>query len=322
MGKPVDLSIIIVAYNVKDLVKKCLGYVKNSADTSAKEVVFVDNGSSDGTSEMIEAEFPEVRIVRSENNLGFGRANNLGHQEAGGRYVLLLNCDAFIGENTLQRTVDFMEKNPGCGILGCSIVDAKGHLRPSAMNFKTPWRHFVTHLGISCRLPHSAFFRGIDDMRWDRKYVYETDWVPGCFMLIRKSAIDDLEFFFREDFFMYSDDADICLRAKRKGWKVVCYPEDVVHIGGESSRRIEEMMGARDMVLKHMAESDFIYFRKNYNFFYAAEHLFLTVLMDMAQIIIKLVKGKGVSSIADNLKHLKIACKTAINTNFGRAGTH
>ena len=140
--KEIDLSIIVVAYNVKELCDECFRAIRASKDTLRKEILFVDNGSIDGTADHVAKNFPEVTLIRSPTNLGFIRANNLAYKQAKGRYVLMLNSDAFVCENTLQETVDFMRQHPKTGVVGARLVGRDGVLQPSARHFPTPTQEF------------------------------------------------------------------------------------------------------------------------------------------------------------------------------------
>ncbi len=274
--KNVDLSIIVVASNVKELVRDCFTAIWNSNDQLRKEVIYVDNGSTDGTVQLVKKKFPKTIIIESQTNLGFIRANNLAYPQAKGKYILMLNSDAFVGQNTLQETCNFMDQRPDCGVVGCRLVGLDGHLQPSARYFMTPWNMFLGKFGlVNNNIP---LLKGVDDLNRNHDAIFECDWVPGCYLLTRKKIIDEFDFFLRPDFFMYFDDIDLCLRIKRKGWKVFFYPHDVVHIGGVNNAKLAKVTPQGKQIEKYNLESEFIYFRKNY-------HVGL-VLADFLQIIV------------------------------------
>ena len=145
---PIDLSIIVVACSIKELVEECLIAVKRSQDRLHKEIIYVDNGSTDGTVEMIKEQFPDTILIESPTNLGFTRANNLAYPKVRGKYILLLNADAFVGTDSLQQSYDFMEQHPECGVLGCRLIIRDGTMQPSARYFPTPWKFFLTQAGL------------------------------------------------------------------------------------------------------------------------------------------------------------------------------
>lgn len=256
-----DLSILIVAYNVKPLVERCLLAISHSKDHLNKEIIFVDNGSNDGTLEMIQQQFPTVQLIRSPTNLGFIKANNIAYQYASGKYLLMLNSDAFVEEYTLQTLVDFMENRADCGALGCQAIDANGRLLPSIRFFPTPWRLFLAESGLGKKLP---FFTAINDRTKDPGQLQECDWVTGCCLLTRKKIIDSFPFFLCPAFFMYNDDNDLCLRIKRAGWKVYCHPTIITHLSGANNNKLSEEIKDSIRVERLMMESNCIYYRRNY----------------------------------------------------------
>lgn len=311
-----DLSIIVVAYNVKDLMEKCLEKVFAAEGPLQKEVIYVDNGSSDGSAEMVRRKFPEVVIIGSPTNLGFIRANNLAYTKATGEYILMLNSDAFVGKNTLQKTVDFMKNHPECGALGCRLVGEDGVLQASARYFYTPWNIFLNRLGFE-----KTIWR-MDDLDCSHDEIRECDWVPGCYLLARKSVIEGTGFFLRADYFMYNDDNDLCLRIKREGYKVFFYPEDVTHLGGANNKRIEAVTDKGRQIEKYALESQYIYFRKNHHFFYALSHCLMTVLFDFLRLIKQTLFFKRWSEIKGQWKHLCLTIDLFIRTHGGAKAIH
>lgn len=310
-----DLSIIIVAYNVKDLVKRCLKCIVGSKDNLNKQVIYIDNGSSDGTSEMIKKEFSDVLLIKTPVNLGFIRANNLGYQSATGKYVLLLNSDAFIGENTLQTLTDFMEKTADCGALGCKAIDGEGNILPSARYFPTPGRLFITKLGLAGRFP---FFKDINDMKQSHDVIRECDWVTGCCLLVRKDIIDTYDFFLRPELFMYNDDNDLCLRVKKRGWKVYFHPETITHLGGVNNKKVAKTEKDDKLLEKMNIESEFIYFRHNYNIFWVLNHYILMITFDVYQLLKNSLLMRGREKVKNNIDSIKLASSLLLKTNFGK----
>lgn len=309
-----DLSIIVVAYNVKDLMERCLEKVFASEGHFQKEVIYVDNGSSDGSAEMVGQRFPEVVIIESPVNLGFIRANNLAYTKATGEHILMLNSDAFVGKNTLQKTLDFMKDHPESGALGCRLIGEDGALQVSARYFYTPWKLFLTRVGFE-----KTIWK-MDDLDCSHEEVRECDWVPGCYLLARKAVIEKTGFFLRSDYFMYNDDIDLCLRIKRSGYKVFFFPEDVIHLGGANSKRIEMVTEKGWQIEKYALESQYIYFRKNYNFFYALSHCLMIVSFDLLRLI-KQVLFFRKSEIKSQWEHLCLACSLFMRTRGGTRGS-
>ncbi len=309
-----DLSIIVVAFNVKDLVAKCLECIRRSRDTLRKEIIYVENGSTDGTLEMVQSRFPEVKVVATPVNLGFIKANNLGFCEASGKYILLLNSDCFIREKTLQGLVDFMESHADCGVAGCNAEDAEGNPLPSARYFPTPWRIFLTKMGWAGKF---AFWRDINDATQDLSAVRECDWVTGCCLLVRKEIVDTFDFFLRPQLFMYNDDNDLCFRVKQQGWKVYCLPETVTHLAGATNKKVmretKDLLGIRRLTL----ESDYIYFRQNYNFFWALKHFLLMTVYETVQVFKNILLKRDKEKTFQSLATLKLTFQVFHKTRWG-----
>jgi GT2 family glycosyltransferase len=224
-----------------------------------------------------------------------------------------------ISKDTLQKNFDFIEQHLDCGVLGCRLIIRDGTMQPSARYFPTPWNMFLSKIGIvNNKIP---FLRGVDDMEQDHTRVFECDWVPGCYLLTRKKIIDDLGFFLRKDFFMYLDDVDLCLRIKKKGWKVYFYPNDVIHLGGANSAKLTEVTEEGKQTEKYHLESEFLYFRKNYNIFYVLADFFLIVVVAILRTAkrILLFKKKDLSTI---WKSVSLSYHILIATRFGKVPIH
>jgi hypothetical protein len=316
----IDLSIIVVACSVKELIEECFTAVTHSNDHLNKEIIYVDNGSTDGTVAMVKAQFPETIIIESPTNLGFIRANNLGYSKVRGKYVLMLNSDAFVGKDSLQESYDFMEQHPDGGVLGCRLIIRDGTMQPSARYFPTPRNIFLSQIGMVNN--NLSLLQSIDNMEKDHTNIFECDWVPGCYLFTRKVIVDELEFFLREDFFMYFDDADLCLRIKRKGWKVYFYPNDVIHLGGVNSAKLTEITEKGKFTEKYNLESEFLYFRKNYNLFYVVADFFLVVLLALLRSLKKALFFKKDLTFKQIWGRVALAYQILINTRFGKTPIH
>ncbi|HID99905.1 MAG TPA: glycosyltransferase, partial [Thiotrichaceae bacterium] len=285
-----------------------------------KEIIYVDNGSTDGTVEMVNKNFPEIIILESQVNLGFTRANNLAYPKVTGKYILMLNADAFVGKDSLQESYDFMEQHSECGVLGCRLIDREGTMQPSARYFPTPWNLFLSQMGwVNNKM---TFLKGVDNMVQDHRRIFECDWVPGCYMFTRQKIINDLDFFLRHDLFMYFDDADICFRIKNKGWKVFFYPNNVIHLGGANSAKITEITEKGKQIEKYNLESEYLYFRKNYNVFYVLADFFLIVLAAFLRVIKKVFFFKKNIVIKKTLGRVALAFNILVKTRFGKVPIH
>jgi GT2 family glycosyltransferase len=261
-----DVSILIISFNTQALLRECLQSVRNFSVGLDVETIVVDNASRDGSPAMVEAEFPEVLLVRSDVNLGFGVANNVGLEKARGRYIVLLNSDAFLREDTLRLSVSLMEQHPGCGVGGAKQVGRNGEYQPSARRFPNLRDELLILLGLAAKYPKSKFFGRFDRTWASPDEPCETDWVPGAFAIIRREALQAVGAF-DPRFFLYYEEVDLFKRIQQAGFKILYWPQIVVtHIGGESSRSVKQQdfseTGAQVTVWR--MRSTLLYYRKHH----------------------------------------------------------
>jgi len=260
------VSVVIVSFNTKDLLRDCLLSLFRESAGIAMEVICADNASRDGSADMVAAEFPDVRLIRSETNLGFAGANNLAFPHATGRYVVLLNSDAFLQSGALQRAIEYMEAEADIGIGGARLIGRDGSWQPSARLFPSLLNDFLTLSGLSAKFPKSRAF-GRPDRTWaDDNQACDVDWVPGAFSILRREALERVGYF-DENFFLYYEEVDLCKRFKNAGYRVRYWPDVVVvHLGGESSKTLKSMTfseSGSQLTLWRM-RSAFLYYRKHH----------------------------------------------------------
>lgn len=281
------------------MTKKALNDLFASVGQLKIEVFMIDNASKDGSAEVLRREYPHIHLIENTQNVGFGRANNQAVPMVQGRYVLLLNTDAFVQPDTLIKTMQYMDAHPQYGMLGVKLLGRDGALQPSCRYFPTSWNIFLERTNLK------QFFKNtklIDDMAWDHNSVRDCDWVPGCYALIRKSVIDQVGLF-DPRYFLYYEEVDHCLAAKRAGWQVVYYPDtSVVHIGGESAKQEAAISSKSRQIEALQIESELLYFRKNYGLYGVLKHLFLNSLGDFILFLKALIKLKSPADIVFNLK--------------------
>lgn len=283
---PPDVSVIIVSYNTREILRECLTRVQQHRNETDLEVIVVDNASADGSADMVAADFPVVRLIRSGKNLGFAGGNNPGFKIAKGRYFLLLNSDAYLLPGTFGSTVHYMNEHPECGILGVRLVSPDGSMQPSARMLPSPWFKFLVMSGISSRFPGSRLLGGPDFPWWDHGETRAVGWVPGAFFLIRREVTEKIGYL-DERYFMYFEEIDFCLQTQRSGWKVIFFPgASVIHLGGQSSSATKKRITAGGKQLIHLRiKSEFRYYRKNYGmgkvFLSAGVEIFLKCLTIM-----------------------------------------
>ncbi len=266
------IAVVIVNYNVKDLLVSCLASLQASLAGISSEIIVVDNDSTDGSIDYAEPIFPGVRFIRLGNNLGFGRANNIGFREAlekGAEYILCLNPDTLISEDTMRVMLDYMDAQPNVGLAGCKLLNADGTFQLACRRgFPTPWASFCKVFGLQALFPKSPRFAQYNQTFRSEDATYFVDAVMGAFMFIRKEALVQIGGF-DEDFFMYGEDLDLCFRIQQNGWKITyLHTTSIIHYKGESTRRsaINEV--------KHFYEAMEIFARKHYG----SSRLFLLFL--------------------------------------------
>lgn len=258
-----DLSIIIITYNTRELIQECVSILLKETQQVNKQVIVVDNGSTDRTFPVLQS-IKEIEPIRIENNIGFGGANNVGYQKAKGKYIMLLNSDAFPHSGAVESALQMMESSPEVGIAGGRLVYKDGSWQPSAYLFPSLLNQFLKYTGLAHRFADNPFF-GRANRSWAAPEVPATvDWVSGAFCIIRKEALDK-ERIFDEKFFMYYEEVDLCQRIKQKGWKVQYWPDSILtHLGGETCKNTSEehfnIVGSQ--VSSWEARSCYLYFRQ------------------------------------------------------------
>ena len=223
----VKLSIVIVSWNTCDLLKKCLESIINFTKDIPYEIIIVDNASQDGSCEMVQSKFPSVILIRNEENVGFSRANNQGIKKAKGEYIALLNSDTYITDNSFFNMIDFMKKDSNIGICGPKILNPDLSPQPTRTDQYKPIDAFLKILGLYNYKRESA--------RMNYNKIQDVEVIGGCCMIFRKSVFDAIGLF-DESYFLYNEENDICLRARKTNWKVVFFPTSIVyHVGGAST---------------------------------------------------------------------------------------
>lgn len=234
-----DLSIIIVNYNTKELLKQTIESVINTTAQAVKyEIIVSDNGSKDGSGEMMKSCFPHIRFIENNANLGFSKANNVAIKESSGRYVLLLNSDTVVKENCLEKCVLYIDEHSEIGVLGCKIVLPDGKLDHACKRgYPTPEASLYYMLKLHKLFPASKKFGAYNLGYLPENEINEVDSLVGAFMMVKREAIEKVGLL-DENFFMYGEDIDWCYRIKEAGWKVMYYPEvEIIHYKGASSKK-------------------------------------------------------------------------------------
>ncbi|HUV41736.1 MAG TPA: glycosyltransferase family 2 protein [Sedimentisphaerales bacterium] len=237
-----DVSIIIVNWNTRDILKDCLNSIYRHTDGIGFEVIVVDNGSEDGSCGMVKDYFPNVVLIENPQNRGFAAANNQAMRIARGRNVLLLNSDTLVLDGAIVKTVAFADANPAAAVVGCRVLDRNGTVQQSCFMFPSITNLILAVTYLYKLFPRSRFFARERMGWWDGNDVRQVDAVAGCFMLVARRAIEQTGMM-DERFFMYGEETDWCYRFKQAGWKVMFTPDgEIIHLGAQSTRKSEAEM--------------------------------------------------------------------------------
>ena len=259
------VSVVIVSYNTQEILRNCLEALFEHSKGVAMEVFVVDNDSHDGSAAMVKNDFPSVMLITNHENLGFAAANNQAFALARGRYIILLNPDAYIRPLSLEHSIAFMDRTPMCGLCGGKIISPEGRLEPSARRFPSALSKLLTMSGLRGTFAHSPIVNYHEFGGFAHDKPMEVDWVPGTFTIVRKKMLDEIGYF-DERFYIYYEETDLCMRAKKAGWTIYFIPDaEVMHIGGASSktRKDKTFDNKAAQVLIFRMRSEWLYYRKN-----------------------------------------------------------
>lgn len=262
----IDISVIIVNYNVRDLLENCINSVLAASSRLKVEIVVVDNNSFDGSAEHIRSKFssnPSVKLIENKVNLGFAKANNLGVKYTSGKFLLILNPDTILQEDTLEKTLSFYDRDDLIAAVTCKLVLPNGKLDLACRrSFPSTSVALYRMLGLSRVFPKSKIFGKYNLTYLDENESYEVDSICGAFMLIRKDIYDKVGGF-DEEYFMFGEDLDLCYRIKRAGYKIFYYSgSSTIHYKGESTRKsslsyVNNFYGAMGIFAKKNLHKDF-----------------------------------------------------------------
>jgi GT2 family glycosyltransferase len=240
MGTTPDVSVIIVSYNTRELLRECIESILcEQGDGLAVEVIVVDNASADGSAAMVAERFPQARLIANPDNRGFGAACNQGLEVARGRYALILNADIRAQPGALQRLVEFMDAHPDAAICGGQLRYPDGRIQPSCARDLTLWWVFCEQSMLAKLFPRTRLFGGYWRTHWDFSATIETEQVMGACMMLRRPFPR-----FDEDYFLYCEDTDLCYRVRQAGGKIY-YVHDAVfvhHLGASGEPQRAQMV--------------------------------------------------------------------------------
>ncbi len=290
-----DLSIIIVNWNTRNLLSSCLSSVFTQSYDRPFEVWVVDNASDDGSTQMVKDQFSQVHLIESHKNIGFAAANNQAIRRSKGRYILLLNPDTRVMPGAFEALLRFMEAHPSTGAAGARLINPDGTLQTSCYPAPSLTREFWRLF----HLDELRLFAHYPMTRWDVNAPREVDVVQGACLVIRREALAEVESL-DEDYFMYSEEVDLCLQLRRTGWDIYWVPEArVVHYGGQSTGQV-----SAEMFLQ-LYKSKILYFRKHHGIL--VDQAYKLILLSASLVRLLLSPLAWLESPNNRKKHLFLA---------------
>lgn len=235
MSTSVELSVVIVSWNARHYLDLCLESLANDPPRRSMEVLVVDNASADDTVEMVEAKYPWVKLIKSKENLGFSKGNNVAIRQCQGRYIALVNPDVIVFPGCLDKLADFLDQNPKVGDVGPRVFNPDMTQQSTCRRFPTLWNNFCSATRLEGIFKGRRFFAGEHMFYFPHDRTLAVDVIVGCFSMIRRETFDEVGLL-DEGLFMYGDDVDWCRRAWNAGWQVVFYPEPrAIHDRGKTT---------------------------------------------------------------------------------------
>lgn len=318
-----DISIIIVNFNQKQMLVNCVKSILENSPKASFQIFIVDNGSTDGSAEYIERHFPEINLIKNQKNLGFARANNQALLLSESRYVLLLNNDTIVLPGTIDNMIDFMDSHPDAGLSGCKLLNSDGSLQPSTFGSQSVFKIFLRLTGIRFLLPKSAFWRrtipklplhlqNFFPGYWEHDAIRTVGTVMGAFFLMRSATVRDVGLL-DDTTFMYHEEGDWAYRAGAKGWKVYFVPiSGVIHFGGPNKSikntppkiLVEQHKGILNLFKKHHGGVEFYLVKILIISISSVKYLFWNIVLNLSF-------GGGKSSIYNKVTAYKQIVKMA-----------
>ncbi len=254
-----DLSVIIVNWNVQELLKKCLASIERTTKNLSHEVFVIDNGSSDGSADMVRKQFPSVNLIALDRTIGFAEANDQAIQKAQGEFVLLLNPDTEIMEGALTTTIRFMKEKPQCGIAGCKLLNTDKTLQPSVRRFPTLAAMAFIFLKMHHVAPNHPALKKYFAKDFDYEQEQTVDQVMGAFFMVRKKVFDAIGLL-DKDYYIWFEEVDFCKRAKNKNWQVYYTPRaTIVHHKAKSfvqQSAVRKQIWFNDSAIRYFIKHD------------------------------------------------------------------
>lgn len=263
-----ELSIIIVSYNNPEILENTIRSILEIIIFPNKELIIVDNASKDSNVHMVRKEFPTVKLLESDKNLGFSKACNIGASKAEGEYLLFVNSDITLTENPIPQMVNIFKKNKDCGIIGCQLFNKDGSLQPSYFRFPSLLMRFIQLTGLKKLVLYLN-----SDLRFNKETIFSVDFVSGAFLMIERNFFLKIGCF-DEDYFMYLEDADLCYRSKLAGKKNLIYNfSKIIHLN--ENHEVYE----NPFVFYNLNKGQILFYRKNYSKLKFKVFLIMSILL-------------------------------------------
>lgn len=281
-----EITIIIISHNTRELTLNCLESIYQETTNGIFEIILVDNGSTDNTATIVAAEYPQVRLFALKKNLGYGGANNFAARYARGKYLLLLNPDTVVLDNAIEKLCEFAQQEAHSGIWGGRTLYPDGSLNPTCCyGNMTPWSLFCRALGLSYLFRNTNLFNPETYGAWSYDTVRKVDIITGCFFMIKRDLWQQLGGF-DPLFFMYGEEADLCLRSKNIGVQPMFTPDaEIIHYGGmsetsQASRSSKVLRAKTTLIRKHWPKK-YINFGLKILVLYVASRTFVTCILSL-----------------------------------------
>jgi N-acetylglucosaminyl-diphospho-decaprenol L-rhamnosyltransferase len=270
------VSIVIVNWNAREVLLRCLQSIRSTTTDQSIETIVIDNASHDDSRALIRQHFDWVTLIENSTNIGFAAANNQGLQHSRNPYILLLNPDTELQPNALQLLHQFMIDQPRCGAAGARLLNPDGTLQPSAFPMPSLRREVWRLLHLDAIKPYALYPMS----RWPIDAARSVDSVQGACVIVRRAALDQIGLF-DEDYFIYSEEIDLCYRLRTAGWSIDWLPQaQVVHHGGQSTQQVA------DEIFIRLYQGKIIFFRKHAGLFMARSYKLILMLASLARVLI------------------------------------
>jgi hypothetical protein len=283
---PLDVSIVVLNFNTRDLLAGCIDSVMANTGGLDMELIVVDNASGDGSADMVEREYPLVRLIRNPGNTGFSGGINLGIGAAAAPYILVLNQDTLIKPGAIEHMLEYLRCDPKAGIVGPRLVSGGGRYQQSCNYFTTPGLKNALLLLANMALPHGTSIMGLcADPAWNRAGPVEVDWVHGACILVRREVFDQAGLF-DERFYVFMEDMEFCYRAFLAGWKTVYLPgTEIVHFTNRSGIQTIGKLYSYGRIAFYVTGIDY-FLRKHFS----PAHAYMTIaLMAVGSLVLSLL---------------------------------